>query len=322
MAGQHIFLLGATGTIGRAVLAEALARGHDVTTFGRKQPQLGPQSDSTQLHRITGDVTASAQLKSAISSARADVLISCLASRTGNPAEADAIDHLANVAAIAAAKAAGVRHIILLSAICVQKPELAFQFAKLKAEAALIASGLTYSIVRPTAFFKSLSGQVQRVAAGKPFLLFGNGQHTACKPISDADLARYLVDCLDNPACQNHILPIGGPGAAITPQDQAEMLFALTGQSPRYRRMPLGLMRAIAGGLSAASKIFPPLKTKAEMAKIGLYYASESMLVWDAQKNAYDADATPETGRDTLRDHYAKLLRGEIGDDRGDHAIF
>ena len=56
-----------------------------------------------------------------------------------------------------------------------QKPLLGFQQAKLAFEAELQASALTWSIVRPTAFFKSLSGQIARVQAGKPFLLFGNG---------------------------------------------------------------------------------------------------------------------------------------------------
>ena len=54
----------------------------------------------------------------------------------------------------------GAGQFVLLSAICVQKPTLTFQAAKLKFEEALQASGLTYSIVRPTAFFKSLGGQV------------------------------------------------------------------------------------------------------------------------------------------------------------------
>jgi divinyl chlorophyllide a 8-vinyl-reductase len=46
------------------------------------------------------------------------------------------------------------------------------------------------------------------------------------------------------------------------------------------------------------------------------------MLVWDAAQGACDADATPEFGRDRLRDHYAALLRGEVADDRGAHAVF
>jgi divinyl chlorophyllide a 8-vinyl-reductase len=46
------------------------------------------------------------------------------------------------------------------------------------------------------------------------------------------------------------------------------------------------------------------------------------MLVWDAQAGRYDADATPEYGSDTLRDHYARVLAGEIKVDLGDHAVF
>lgn len=49
----------------------------------------------------------------------------------------------------------GAKHFVLLSAICVQKPLLEFQKAKLKFEDELIrAPGISYSIVRPTAFFK------------------------------------------------------------------------------------------------------------------------------------------------------------------------
>ena len=58
-------------------------------------------------------------------------------------------------------------HYVLLSAICVQKPLLEFQRAKLKLEEAITSQGdVTYSIVRPTAFFKSLAGQVNIVKGG------------------------------------------------------------------------------------------------------------------------------------------------------------
>ncbi len=122
-----------------------------------------------------------------------------------------------------------------------QKPLLAFQRAKLAFEAALIASGLRYSIVRPTAFFKSLSGQIERVRQGRPFLVFDDGRLTACKPISDADLADYVADCLEDEGRWNRILPIGGPGEAITPRQQGEVLFAMLGRAPKFRSVPIAL---------------------------------------------------------------------------------
>lgn len=50
--------------------------------------------------------------------------------------------------------------------------------------------------------------------------------------------------------------------------------------------------------------------------------ATESMLVWDPATKRYDASATPCTGKDALREHYAKLVRGEWAGDRGTHAVF
>jgi divinyl chlorophyllide a 8-vinyl-reductase len=319
---QRIFLLGATGTIGRATLGALVARGHEVVAFVR-------QSSDSVLHYFPGAEIRFGEVTDPQSIARDgfrgekfDILVSCLASRNGAPEDAWKIDHRAHLDALKLAQAAGVRHMVLLSAICVQKPRLAFQLAKLAFERMLISSGMTYSIVRPTAFFKSLSGQVERVQKGKPFLLFGNGELTACKPISDADLANYLADCIEDTKRHNRILPIGGPGNAVTPKQQGEMLFALLGRQPRLRHLPLALLDIIIGGLDLIGRIVPAAARKAELARIGRYYATESMLVWNDETGSYDAAATPSTGSDTLRDHYEALIAGQATAERGEHSVF
>ena len=77
-----------------------------------------------------------------------------------------AVDYQATRNVLEVAREKGAQHFVLLSAICVQKPLLEFQHAKLKLEAALQSAGdISYSIVRPTAFFKSLAGQVRMAAA-------------------------------------------------------------------------------------------------------------------------------------------------------------
>jgi divinyl chlorophyllide a 8-vinyl-reductase len=248
--------------------------------------------------------------------------VSCLASRSGAPRDAWAIDHRANVQAFEVARNAGVSHTVLLSAICVQKPLLVFQQAKLACERELAESGMAYSIVRPTAFFKSLSGQVERVKQGKPFVVFGNGMLTSCVPISDDDLADYLADCLDDEGRRNRVLPIGGPGNAITPRQQGERLFELLGLTPRFRHVPVALLDGIIKVLSSVGHMVPALATKAELARIGRYYATESMLVLNPTTGRYDATATPATGTETLFDFYARLVRGEAVPERGEHAVF
>ncbi len=325
-----MLVLGATGTIGQATVRALLRRGHEVVCLVRAHSGVGgaltAQDAADLLAGATvrlGDVTDAAALaRDGLRGERFDAVLSCLASRTGAPKDAWAIDHQAHVNVLAAAQAAGVAQFVLLSAICVQKPLLAFQQAKLAFERALVDSGLAYSIVRPTAFFKSLSGQVERVRQGKPFLVFGDGRLTACKPISDDDLGDYLAGCLDDAGRQNRVLPIGGPGAAITPRQQGEHLFALLGKPPRFKQVPVALLDVIIAVLSTLGRLVPALAAKAELARIGRYYATESMLVLDPQTGRYDAAATPSTGSETLQDHYAKLVSGAVQTERGDHAVF
>ena len=327
---KRILLLGSTGTIGRATARALRGRGHDVICLVRaragSQSAGRSESNGTMSEGIEvryGDVTDPASVgRDGFRGERFDALVSCLASRTGAPRDAWAIDHRAHVHALAAAQDAGVKHVVLLSAICVQKPLLAFQQAKLAFENSLVRSGVTYSIVRPTAFFKSLSGQVERVRRGKPFLVFGDGTHTACKPISDDDLGRYLADCIENEHLHNRVLPIGGPGDAITPRQQGEHLFQLLGRAPRFRHVPVRLLDTIVWGLTGLGYFAPALADKAELARIGRYYATESMLVLDPATGRYDAAATPSTGRETLFDFYRRLIAGEASIERGEHAVF
>ncbi|MDP2120952.1 MAG: NAD(P)H-binding protein [Hoeflea sp.] len=323
-------MLGANGTVGRATVKALVDRGHEVVCFLRSRAGFGvdhePDQNSRLLHGAAlrfGDVTDPASVDAdGFHGEKFDVLVSCLASRTGVPRDAWAIDYRAHCHALKAAKADGVEHMVLLSAICVQRPLLEFQKAKLAFEAELIASGMTYSIVRPTAFFKSLAGQVDRVRRGKPFLVFGDGELTACKPISDRDLGEFIARCLDDPACQNRILPIGGPGEAITPRQQGEELFRLLGREPKFKHVPVALLDAIIATLSALGKVSGRLRDKAELARIGRYYATQSMLVLDPKTGRYDAAATPSYGSDTLFDFYADLLSGKAKVERGEHAVF
>jgi divinyl chlorophyllide a 8-vinyl-reductase len=276
--------------MGSAVAAQLAAEGHAVTALPR-----AALADGAALAKV-------------MTEAQPEVVISCIASRSGAPKDAEAVDYRANLALLEAAEAAGAAHFILLSAICVQKPLLAFQHAKLRFEAALAASAMTHTIIRPTAFFKSLSGQVKRVKAGKPFLIFGDGNLTRCKPISDADLARFIASAIDNPEAANRILPIGGPGPAISLCEAGEMLFAAAGKPPRFKSVSPQIFTYAERALGLGAGFSDWFAEKAEYARIARYYATESMLVRDPATGEYSADLTPEYGSETLSEHYRRLL--------------
>jgi divinyl chlorophyllide a 8-vinyl-reductase len=287
---RRVVLAGASGTIGAAVLRRLTAEGHDVTIAAR------------------GVLAEAATLAELCNAVRPEVAISCIASRSGAPGDAQAVDYGANVQLLQAAQSAKVEHFILLSAICVQKPRLAFQRAKLAFEAELAACGIGYTIIRPTAFFKSLSGQVKRVKAGKPFLIFGDGELTRCKPISDDDLARFIAACIDNPEARGKVLPIGGPGPAISLKEQGEILFRAARRPARFKSVSPKIFTLAERVLALGAPFSGWFAEKAEYARIARYYATESMLLLDPVTGEYSADLTPEFGSETLHDHYARLL--------------
>ncbi|CAA3027340.1 Hypothetical predicted protein [Olea europaea subsp. europaea] len=126
--------------------------------------------------------------------------------------------------------------------------------------------------------------------------MFGDGKLCACKPISEADLASFIADCVLNKDRINQILPIGEPGAALTPQEQV---------------------------LDFLVKIIPSLEDAAEFGKIGRYYAAESMLVRDQDTGEYDAERTPSYGKDTLEELFNTVLKeGMDGQELGEQSIF
>ncbi|GAV87357.1 NAD_binding_10 domain-containing protein, partial [Cephalotus follicularis] len=333
----NILVVGSTGYIGKFVVKELVNRGFSVIAIARERSGIrGKNSKQETLNQLEGanvcfsDVTSLDTLEKSIHNLEVsiDVVVSCLASRNGGIKDSWKIDYEATRNSLIAGRNFGASHFVLLSAICVQKPLLEFQRAKLKLEADLVKEaekddGFTYSIVRPTAFFKSLGGQVELVKNGKPYVMFGDGKLCACKPISEQNLASYISDCVLSADKINKILPIGGPGKALTPLEQGEMLFKLLGKEPKFLKVPIGIMDFAIGALDFLVKIFPSVEDAAEFGKIGRYYAVESMLAYDPETGQYSADRTPSYGTETLEDFFEKVLReGMAGQELGEQTIF
>ncbi|KAG6428105.1 hypothetical protein SASPL_112354 [Salvia splendens] len=333
----NILVEGSTGYIGNFVVKELVRRGFNVIAVVRERSGIkGKNSKDETLGMLSGanacfsDVTKFEFLEESIENLgiSIDVVVSCLASRSGGVKDSWLIDYEATKDSLVVGRKFGAAHFVLLSAICVQKPLLVFQRAKLKFEAELINEAekdedFSYSIVRPTAFFKSLAGQVELVKDGKPYVMFGDGRLCACKPISEPDLASFIADCVLSEELVNKVLPIGGPGKAVTPLEQGEMLFRLAGKEPKFLKVPIQIMDYAIGVLDFLVKIFPSLEDAAEFGKIGRYYAAESMLIWDPETGKYDADSTPSYGNDTLEGFFKRVLeQGMAGQELGEQTIF
>ena len=303
MPENVLYVAGATGYIGREVVKRALKRGYTVHASAR----LNSKTELPQHDRLILDIIQTERAKTTFNIPRGASVISCISSRTGTAQDAHNIDYQMNVSLLDCARVSDAKIFLMLSAICVQKPKLAFQHAKLKFEDALQTSGLKYSIVRPTAYFKSLTGQVKRVKQNRPFLFFGDGTETACTPISKRDLADFMLDTVQRPASWNKILPIGGPQPALTPADMAAIISKIYNKPTVTRSVSPKLFDILRTIIAPLRPISRWAREKSELMNIGKYYATESMLVWDATSGHYDAKRTPSTGQDTFYDHVLKM---------------
>ena len=306
---------GATGYIGKSTVRESVRQGYKTIALVRDKKKVESEEgkmlygtffegaeivecDVCDADKLT---EAFREISSKSSSGKIDAVISCLASRSGIKKDAYAIDYQATLNCFESGRAVDARHFVLLSAFCVKNPWLQFQQAKLKFEAALQAQNdMTWSIVRPTAFFKSVSGQLEVIQQGAPFVMFGDGEVTRCNPISEADLATYLIDCITDESRLNKCIDLGGPDEPLTMKKQGEMLYKAVGKEPNFFYAPLWLFDTIIDSLQWVADTFSSEKFEnaAELGRIGKYYAVEDMLTTDPDE---------KFGTMTLQEHYDKI---------------
>jgi len=307
-------IAGASGYIGKSTVRESVRQGYNTIALVRDLEKI----ENAQGQALYGQYYEGAKLvqcdvcdAEALTKTLAEIatenngieaIISCLASRSGIKKDAYKIDYQATLNCLDARdESVKARHFVLLSAYCCKNPWLQFQQAKLKFEAALQdQNDMTWSAVRPTAFFKSVSGQLEVIQSGAPFVMFGDGKVTRCNPISEADLATYLIDCITDKSRENKILNLGGPDEPLTMQTQGEMLYKAVGKEPNFLYAPLWLFDVIIDSLQWAADTFnsEKLENAAETGRIGKYYAVEDMLT---------TDPSEKYGTMTLQEHYNKI---------------
>lgn len=308
--GKTAIIAGATGYIGKSVVREAVRQGYNTVALVRDASKAdnfktffeGAEVVECDVQDAEALTKTFAEIKEKYDG-NVDAIVSCLASRSGVKKDAYAIDYQATLNCMESGQDPSVnaRHFVLLSAFCVKNPWLQFQKAKLEFEAALEAqTDLTYSIVRPTAFFKSVSGQLEVIQSGAPFVMFGDGEVTRCNPISEADLATYLIDSIVDKSRENKIINLGGPDEPLTMKKQGEMLFKAVGKEENFFYAPLWLFDVIIDSLQWLANTFnsEKLDDAAELGRIGKYYAVEDMLTTEPDE---------KFGTMALQQHYDKI---------------
>lgn len=239
-----LVVAGATGALGRSIVAEALRRGARVRVLGRDRAAL----EALNAHEVAVcDPVSGRGVGDALSGAH--VLVSALGAsvspRFGQGYRGyEAIDTPANLHLIAAAQDAGVSRVVYVS---VANHEALAHLAYVRAHEivvrALTSTSLEYAIVRPTGFFSAL-GALVRMAQGKRLPIMGNPA-ARTNPIADEDLAALCVDFALAPGALRKELTVGGP-EILTRKEIAELAFAARGRSAALLHLPDALVLVMA----------------------------------------------------------------------------
>lgn len=145
---QHcVFVTGATGYLGRALIPELLARGHRVRALARAgSVRHLPQGVAP----VIGDALDAGTFTHAI--APADTLVHLIGTPHPNPAKAASfvrVDLASVDAALTAARAAGIRHLVYVSVAQPAPVMKSYIAARAAGEARIRASSLPATILRP-----------------------------------------------------------------------------------------------------------------------------------------------------------------------------
>ncbi|WP_441249837.1 SDR family oxidoreductase [Kitasatospora sp. McL0602] len=191
-----IMVTGATGVLGREVLERAARTGLPVRALTRRAEQ--PVTPGVEWH--SGDLVTGRGLADAFDGVRTVIHCATDARRFKN--DIPAFEHL-----LAAARTAGVQHVVNISIVGIDRIPLPYYRVKLAGERLLAESGLGWTNLRATQFPELLNG-VLRVLAKSPVVPMVSG--TACQPVDQGEVADRLVE-LAQGAPAGQVAAMAGP---------------------------------------------------------------------------------------------------------------
>src|SRR5262245_34060209 len=200
-----VFLTGGTGFLGSRVCRVLQHRQHAVSCLTRSAGRLPPGVEP-----VRADLLEPAGYREALR--RADVVVH-LAAATGKASERDhfRVNAEGTEALVEECRRAGVARLLFTSSIAVRFPDIrsyAYARAKTRAEDAIRASGLRFTIVRPTIVLgpgSPTQAGLERLALLPVVLVFGDGR-ARVQPIFVDDLVEFLVALVEQDRFQGETL--------------------------------------------------------------------------------------------------------------------
>lgn len=262
-----VLVSGASGFVGSHVVPGLVAAGHHVVALARSaaagdlvERRLEP--DQRELVEVRhGDVTDAASLQPVLAGVDAIVHLVALPRDRDDGASLRLVNTEGTRNLVVAARSAGVRRFLHLAAMGVEDdPELHYASSKARAEAIVRASGLDWTILKPSLLFGPRDGffnilaDLVRISPGI-VPVPGSGS-SRFQPLAVGDLVRIVEAALRDPATIGGEYLLGGPRHWTYREITAEVLVAM-GRRRLIIPMPLPVIRLVAGSAEATGLPFP-----------------------------------------------------------------
>jgi uncharacterized protein YbjT (DUF2867 family) len=210
-----------------------------------------------------GDLKDGASVAAACRDATTIITTANAAVPRGREDSLKTVDRDGSLSLVDAARAAGARHFIYTSLSPNLPATIPFVRYKREVEDALRASGMTWTILQPTAFMEIHAGSVGGwdYRQGRARVL-GPGR-APISYISAIDVARFAVESAFNPHAVNRALHLAGP-EPLSALDAVRIAERVTGRVFAVQHVPLGVIRA------AATVLRPFKPTLASLLQMGL----------------------------------------------------
>jgi NADH dehydrogenase len=255
---KKVFVTGASGFVGSAILRELSRRAFAVTALARRK---NPPQIAGDIRQVHGDLSQSAVLDEALRDC--DAVIHLVGIILEDPARGVTFQqvHVEGTRSIVeAARRAGVKRYIHMSSLGTRAGARSeYHKTKWRAEQLVRASGLDWTIIRPSMIHGPSGGIMEMEAKwarkqAPPFLFMpyfgagplGLGGAGRLQPVYVNDVARAFVEAIGNPLTIGKTYDLGGAEQMTWPEMHRASAQAIVGKNRLTMPIPAWYARMLA----------------------------------------------------------------------------
>lgn len=248
-------VIGGTGFVGSYLIDALLDAGHEPHVLVRSGSE-GKLHRANECELTTGDLDSPAAIDAVLAGCDAVIYnVGILREFPRQGITFEALQYRGAETTADAAKRAGIRRFLLMSANGIDSAETRYQTTKLRAEAMIRESGLDYTIFRPSVIFGDPRGTMEfatqlyqeMVRMPLPAVGFHTGLSPAggevlMSPVHVRDVADAFVNALADDSTIGECYVLGGPEVLSWPE-MLRRIAAAVGKKKLILPMPIGFMK-------------------------------------------------------------------------------